>query len=179
MKHLPETFPTTSPACAFCGSNDVSARNEPIHFEYAGPTAVAQLTTVVRVNTCAECGGEFADSSIEDAKHEAVCRHIGALTPSDIIALRAQHDLSRAELSHLTGLGAATVARWERGVLIQTLANDRFLRLLQFPENLERLKQILARPTSSPRVIDFKRFAALRDITDKERESASSFKLRL
>ena len=37
-------------------------------------------------------------------------------------------------------LGIATVSRWERGVLIQNEANDRFLRLLQFPDNVDRLR---------------------------------------
>lgn len=73
-------------------------------------------------------------------QHEAVCKHLGVMTPGQIRQLRVNLGLSRTQLARLTGLGEATIARWERGSLIQNEANDRFLKLLAHKENIRRLK---------------------------------------
>ena len=62
------------------------------------------------------------------------------LTPWEIREIRKKHDLSRAAFAELTGLGAASLGRWETGALIQSLANDRYLRLLAAPGGLSALK---------------------------------------
>ena len=46
--------------------------------------------------------------------------------------------MSRADFSRLTGLGEATLNRWENGILIQNAANDRYLRLLKDANNVPR-----------------------------------------
>jgi DNA-binding transcriptional regulator YiaG len=92
------------------------------------------------VMTCNQCGFQFTDEVAEEARHEAVCRHLGVMTPKEIKEIRKSYGMSRAEFSHLTRIGEASLARWENGLLIQSPAYDQLLYLLTFPENLERLK---------------------------------------
>ena len=44
--------------------------------------------------------------------------------------------MTRAAFTRVTGLGEATLNRWENGIMIQTLANDRYLRLLANPATM-------------------------------------------
>ncbi len=50
--------------------------------------------------------------------------------------------MSRAAFSRLTGFGEATLARWERGEVIQNTSNDSFLRLLMSETVLRRLSSL-------------------------------------
>jgi transcriptional regulator with XRE-family HTH domain len=79
------------------------------------------------------------------------------LAPREVAALRARYDLSRAQFARLTHLGEATIARWERGELIQNAAYDQFLHLLSFPENIQRLRDRNESPTAQYAVIRFRR----------------------
>ena len=94
-----------------------------------GPDA-AELTVTVPVHVCASCGLEFLDHEGETLKHEAVCAHLGVLTPSEIRGIREKHGMSRAAFAEVTGFDEATLNRWENGIRIQNAANDRYLRLL-------------------------------------------------
>lgn len=126
--------------CPNCGHRNIRTTMTEDTFTYGeGPDAV-QLTATVLLRTCLECGLQFLDASAEDAHHEAICRHLGVLSPSEIQALRRKYELSRAAFAQITKLGEATIARWERGELIQNAAYDQLLYLLTFAENLQRLK---------------------------------------
>jgi putative zinc finger/helix-turn-helix YgiT family protein len=131
-----------SSLCPNCGSTDISTTWTEDAFSYGVGTEQVQLTARVPLRTCAACGYQYYDEEAEDARHEAVCRHLGVQTPAEIQALRKKYGLSRAEFADLTKLGDATIARWERGALIQNAANDRYLRLLQCEENVERLRNL-------------------------------------
>jgi putative zinc finger/helix-turn-helix YgiT family protein len=127
--------------CPQCGAARVHTEHVDEPFTYGeGPGAV-QLSALVPLRRCARCGMKFLDAAAEDAQHEAICRHLGVMTPAEILALRRRHGLSRAQFAQLTKLGAATLARWERGVLIQNAAYDQLLYLLTFDENVERLRR--------------------------------------
>ncbi len=112
----------------------------PHRFRYGvGPHAV-EIEVTLPVRQCLACGFSFLDKEGEEKQHEAVCKHLGVMPPARIRQLRHSLGLSRAELARLTGLGEATISRWERGALIQNEANDRFLKLLAHKENVKRLK---------------------------------------
>ena len=57
--------------------------------------------------------------------------------------------MTRAAFAQATGLGEASLNRWENGVLVQNAANDRYLRLLAIPEVMSRLNDLLARDLAS------------------------------
>jgi putative zinc finger/helix-turn-helix YgiT family protein len=78
-------------------------------------------------------------------RHEAVCRARGLLTPREIRRIREQIASSPEEFWRLTGIGVATVGRWERGGLLQNRSMDRYLRLLGRDEaNVEFLRRLAA-----------------------------------
>jgi DNA-binding transcriptional regulator YiaG len=62
------------------------------------------------------------------------------MTPREVEAVRTRLRMTRAAFADLTRLGEASLARWEKGLLIQNPANDQLLYLLLFPENVERLR---------------------------------------
>jgi DNA-binding transcriptional regulator YiaG len=82
------------------------------------------------VRRCNACDFDFVDHVGERIRTEAVYRHHGLLTPWDIRALREQRDMSRAAFAQITGLGEATIKRWEAGAISQNRGYDRYLRLL-------------------------------------------------
>lgn len=126
--------------CPECGHLDVDNRWEDCPFTYGSGADAVEISVRLPVRTCRKCGFEFFDEEAEDLRHEAVCRHLGRLTPGQIKELRARYGFSRADLARLTGLGEATIARWERGELIQNASNDSLLWLLHHQENVDRLR---------------------------------------
>lgn len=151
--------------CPTCGDESVGTTVTHEEFSYGdGPSAV-QLVAEVPLRTCSECGFKFLDGDAEDAKHTAICRHLGVMTPDEVRSLREMCGLSRTEFARLTRLGEATLGRWERGALVQNAAYDQFLFLLSFPENLRRLRerddQPRAAATRGPQEGTERRFRAL------------------
>jgi putative zinc finger/helix-turn-helix YgiT family protein len=127
--------------CPSCDGMDVKTEWEEKTFQYdSGGGNLIDVTATIPRRVCRTCGFTFTDEEAEDAEHDAVCRHLGVMTPREVLGIRKRHDLTQAEFSRLTKLGEATVSRWERGALIQNGANDQLLYLLRFPENVELLR---------------------------------------
>jgi len=127
--------------CPDCGSRVATVMKDH-DFPYGVKAEQVVLTAKLPFRLCRSCGLEYLDAVGEDRMHEAVCLHLGVHTPAEIVALRERCGLSRKEFSELTKLGEATLGRWERGALIQNSANDQFLRLLHYPENIRRLRTL-------------------------------------
>ena len=125
--------------CPECDKAQVITIPTPHRFRYGAGSNPVEIEMTLPVRHCQACGFEFLDKESEGKQHEAVCKHLGVMTPGQIRRLRADLGLSRAQLARLTGLGEATIARWERGSLIQNEANDRYLKLLAHKENVKRL----------------------------------------
>ena len=126
--------------CASCGASSVDTEMVVEEFAYGAGEDSVQLRATVPLRTCRDCGFQFTDHHAEGARHDAVCRHLGVMTPREVVAIRTRLGMTRAALSDLTRLGEASLARWEKGLLIQNAANDQLLYLLRFPENVERLR---------------------------------------
>lgn len=109
-------------------------------FTYGTDSSATELTVDIPVRTCRSCRFEFLDHEAETLMHEAVCAHLGVLSPREIKDIRRLYRMSRSAFAEITGLGEATLNRWENGIKVQTLANDRYLRLLARPENMRHLK---------------------------------------
>ena len=111
-------------------------------FTHGIGVSAVELHATLPVRVCNSCGFEFLDHEAETLQHEAICAHLGVLTPKEIRGIRQTHRMSRAEFSRVTGLGEATLNRWENAILIQSRTNDRYLRLLASPANLQKLKRL-------------------------------------
>ena len=137
-------------SCPLCGTDEVTTSWKPHVFDYGSGESMAELSVNVPVRSCASCELEFLDEPAERLKHEAVCTHLGVLTPAEIRRIREGYGMSRVSFAQATGLGEASLNRWENGLNIQTHANDRYLRLLKNPGTMRDLRA-LTEPQVSPR----------------------------
>jgi putative zinc finger/helix-turn-helix YgiT family protein len=173
--------------CPVCHSNAVTTALEADNFVFRSGGVDYAVSAELPVHTCTDCGETFISEIGEIARHAAVCHAMRRLTPEEIYALR--HDrlnLSRKAFAELSGIGEASLARWEGGEIIQSESNDNLLRLLSSPENVRALKELRgpdqprsglgprppregtdARTMEAP-ALDAQRFPALRD-SDAER----------
>ena len=126
-----------------CGDEGITTSWNRHAFDYGSGDTAVELVVDVPVRRCETCEFEFLDESAERLKHEAVCRHLGVLPPDAIRRIREDHGMTRAGFARVTGLGEASLNRWENGLNIQTHANDRYLRLLAQPEIMRRLEELL------------------------------------
>jgi putative zinc finger/helix-turn-helix YgiT family protein len=128
-------------ACFNCGSSNLERKDLSQAFQYGSGTSAVELKANMPVYTCIDCGYQFAGPEAEDARHEAVCRHLGVMTPNEIVAVRESTGLSRTEFAERTGVGIASLKRWETGALVQNAANDQLIYLMTIPENVEHLQR--------------------------------------
>jgi putative zinc finger/helix-turn-helix YgiT family protein len=149
-------------SCPRCGSTELDLAHREVEFDYGGREKPFRVKATFPFATCRKCGFSYLDGNDEELQHDAACRHLGVMTPGEILALRERMGLSQKELADITGLGVASVSRWERGLLIQNEACDQLLYLLKFPENLERLRERKAECTMTPS-----------EISDQERQTAA------
>ncbi len=127
-------------SCPNCGGIRIESRTEREPFTYGIGDKATELYSTISVRKCADCGFEFTDEAAETSRHEAVCRHLRVLPPAEILKIRKESGLSRAEFARLTRIGEASLHRWENGLLIQNPAMDSYLRLLAYRENIQRLR---------------------------------------
>ena len=144
-------------SCPSCGCGSVETVEIERALRYGEGSQAVSLPVTVPLRRCRTCGFEFLDVEAEERQHEAVCRYLGVMTPSEVLSVRKMAgNLTRCEFARITRLGEATIGRWERGELIQNAANDQLLFLLTFTENVIRLREradlhadsvLLPRPT--------------------------------
>jgi DNA-binding transcriptional regulator YiaG len=139
-------------SCPDCGATRVKTELGTDRFMYGdGPTAV-ELSAEVPFRKCLSCGFEYTDSEAEKVRSAAIRKFLKVLLPLEIVELRHSHGMTRAEFAAKTRIGAASLARWESGQLVQSAAYDSYLYLLRFPENMSRLDNRFADAEKQPRV---------------------------
>nr|WP_315382414.1 type II TA system antitoxin MqsA family protein [uncultured Sphingomonas sp.] len=119
--------------CAICGELGATHSMQTQQFAFREGDKEVLLTATVPVLTCAACGESFTGAEAEEIQHAAVCRYLGRLTPAEIRALRLAHGLTQARLAEKTGIGIASIKRWENGTVIQNASLDARLRSLGTP----------------------------------------------
>ena len=138
--------------CPLCDSSSVETFQHFHEFKYGSDdSAVTLRVESLPVRHCTACDLEFIDHEGERLQHEAVCRHLRVLTPAEVRGVRERHGMTRAAFAEATGLGEATLGRWESGALIQNRANDFYLRLVRMPSVMRILKDLSVRGPESLR----------------------------
>lgn len=123
---------TNTPAtCALCGSKTAFTSMQDHVFDYRHNGKMVTLNVQVPVIECETCDEVYFGDGAEEIKHEAVCTFLGRLSPKEIVQLRKNLKMSQAQLADATGIGVASIKRWERGLVIQGAALDRQLRNLE------------------------------------------------
>ena len=172
--------PSSDRTCPVCGGNHVNTYDHQDSFEYGSGDSTVTLQVELPVRKCEACDFEFLDQEGERLKHEAVCRHLGVLNSSEIRGIRSKYGMTRSSFAEVTGLGEATLNRWENGVVIQNRANDRYLRLLGVRDVFDKFTDLIALPSvplEEPIRANRSRFRILRVSTDQRRRQAH-FQLR-
>lgn len=167
--------------CPQCDSVSVTTTWHHDVFDYGSGESAVKLHVDLPVRRCASCDFEFLDHEGHWLRHEAVCRHLGVLSPDEVRGIRNRYEMKRSEFAQVTGLGEATLNRWENGTLVQNRANDRYLRLLAMPEVMSRLTQLLAPDSVSsqaPASRTGNQFRLL-EVSEQHRRAQQGFKLRL
>ena len=87
--------------------------------------------------------------------------------------------MTRARFAQVTGLGEASLNRWENGLTVQTHANDRYLRLLARSDIMRQLQELVAVESPPQPVVASVgyRFRIL-EVTDVLLKEQESFRLR-
>lgn len=129
-------------SCAQCGAQTVETVEQRHTFRYGSGESAADLTVELPVRRCTACGFEFLDQQSEEIKLEAICEHLRVLSPAGIRRIRTRHGMTQAEFAEVTGLGTASLVRWENGSMNHTRAYDRYIRLLDSPNVMRRLKRL-------------------------------------
>ena len=166
--------------CPQCGGDGITTLSHRHSFNYGAGEEAVELTVDLPVRRCGACEFEYLDHVGESLEHQAICRHLGVLSPDEIRRVRIGHRMTRARFAHVTGIGEASLNRWENGLTVQTHANDRYLRLLARPENMQRLLSFVAakRRTLAAPGIGGSRFRVL-EVSDEMRRAQERFDLRL
>ena len=166
--------------CPQCGEGAVTTTMCLHVFSVGSGEDASDLEVQLPARQCQSCDFGFLDSEAEEIKHNALCQHLGVLTPSDVRHIRESYSMSRSAFAKLTGFGEATLGRWENGIIIQNLANDRFLRLLGSPWIMRRLESLRAQTATSAlipksNVVVFQKLKVSENILHEQ----ASFHLRL
>ena len=165
--------------CGECGSKRVKTTWQSYKFPYGVGTDAVELSCEVPVRNCEDCDFTFIDIEAEYLCHEAICKHLGVMTPKKIKSLRELYKLTQAQFCEITKLGEATLSRWERGILVQNSAYDNYLYLLGFRENIDKL--LNRREGSKLPALDIEKlwptFRAIKEITPELIERQNRFEL--
>ena len=168
-----------TPSCPMCGGKDITSTWSIHAFEYGTGESSVGLQARVPVRQCGKCEFEYLDEEAERLKQIAICDHLGVLPPDEIRRIREDHGITRAAFAEVSGLGEASLNRWENGLSIQNYANDRYLRLLARPEILSRVQEFTAALLPETRAAGAVagRFRVV-EVTEVLRKEQAAFRLR-
>lgn len=181
-QHMNESTTNAAAAgltCPQCGESAISTLIRRDKFVYGSGDSAVELIVDLPVRHCNICDIHYIDSEAEDIKHEAVCQHLGVLPPAAIVNIRKKHGLSRAAFAKITGLGEASLGRWEKGINIQNPGNDRYIRLLEDPGVMQQLREVAMSKESRPlqRKSNVLQFRSL-EVTKEVLQRKDCFRLR-
>jgi putative zinc finger/helix-turn-helix YgiT family protein len=141
MNEIGKKIENGNSCCPMCEAHSIIINTELEKFEYGIGKNMAVLSVYIPVNQCQSCGYEFVGERADELRHDAICNHLKLLTPGRIQEMRVRLSGSQKNFAELTHLGQASIQRWEQRQVLQSESNDLYLRLLEFPENVERLER--------------------------------------
>lgn len=142
--------------CIMCGEGQATRSMVVQAFEYGSGADAVTLHARVPVWSCGVCELQYVDAEGERAQHDAVCRHLGRLTPTDIKAIRLGATLTQKQFADELKCGIASLKRWEAGALVHGRAADAAIRDFQ----ARRKRAHPPQPTFRTTISDAQRTAA-------------------
>ena len=98
-EHRPDESTSNELTCPVCGDDHVSTFVHRDAFEYGTGESAVTLHVDLPVRRCTACDLEFLDHEGERIRHEAVCRHLGVLTSTEIRAIRKKYGMTRSSFA--------------------------------------------------------------------------------
>lgn len=120
-------------SCAICGEATVEKKVLTQQFAYANGSRDVLLTADIPVEFCSSCGETLVGEEGEIARHEAVCRYLGRLTPLEVKSIRRSLSMTQKEFASRLDIGVASLKRWEIGSNIQSKTHD--MKIRKFSKN--------------------------------------------
>jgi DNA-binding transcriptional regulator YiaG len=116
--------------CPSCHRAGLRRNRRMESFPVRGPGGMPiEATAPVEALVCRHCGfGVRTDASMH-ARDDATAAALGLLSAPQILAARTRLGWSRRELSERTGIGTASIFRWETRRKRQSRSNDMLLRM--------------------------------------------------
>ena len=116
--------------CPECGKKEVrrSTVRHVSQIRHDGRVYTVEVPRL-RVPKCRACGELVFDNVADEQIAAALRQQLGLLSAVQIHSNREQLGLSQRELAEHLGVAKETISRWENGVLTQTRAMDRYLRV--------------------------------------------------
>ena len=170
-------------ACPFCEAR-LGSRVVKQEIPFTTPKGKITLTVDVPYDVCEACGHEGFGEAGERARTEAVYRHLGRVTPWEIVDIRKRLGLTQLLFAEWLGVGSASLERWERGAVMHNQSMDNLIVLLSDARNKcvldSHRNKALRAVTSADKVVDFSRFQALKGGNESELlERSAAFILRI
>lgn len=125
--------------CPSCASSNIEKVQENYTFPYGIGEDSVKLTALVLIVKCNDCNEKFLDYDAQNLCHEAVCKHLGVMTPTQIRNLRLKYYHTQEVFAELIGITKSELLSWEEGIAIQNKAYDNLLHLFSFEDNFQRL----------------------------------------
>jgi putative zinc finger/helix-turn-helix YgiT family protein len=116
--------------CPECGKKEVrpAVVRHVAQIRHDGRAYTVELSKL-RVPRCRACGELVFDNDADEQIAAALRQQLGLLSAEQIRSNREQLGQSQRELAEHLGVAVETISRWENGVLTQTRAMDRYLRV--------------------------------------------------
>lgn len=116
--------------CPECGKKEVRLVTvaHTSHVRHDGRSYEVKIPSL-ELPQCAACGELVFDNHADDQIARALRAQLGLLSAEQIRDNRVALGLSQRQLAEHLGVAVETISRWENGVMIQTRAMDRYLRL--------------------------------------------------
>lgn len=134
-----QSQPHMDQTCIACGGGSVRESWVVDKFTYGSGENEAKLSVEIPELHCEDCQMVYTDHRAETLRHNAVCKHLKIFNPQQIVEVREAAGLSQQAYAEITGIGRASLSRWENGAGFQNSSIDNLLFLTTFNENIERL----------------------------------------
>jgi putative zinc finger/helix-turn-helix YgiT family protein len=116
--------------CPECGKREVrpATVQHTSEIKHDGRLYTVEVSDL-RAPRCSACGELVFDNDVDEQIARALREHLGLLASDQIRKNREALGLSQRLLAEHLGVAVETISRWENGVLTQTRAMDRYLRV--------------------------------------------------
>ena len=101
--------------CTFCGSKNVTKKMKTQTYSYKKDDKLKGVEAQVPVYHCSDCNKGFMDDEATRALHNAICKDMGVLTPTEVRCLRIESGMTYTDLAGIFGVDVVTFMDWEDG----------------------------------------------------------------